>query len=147
MSASCRHVDQHAKRAVKAEGRFFRHTPTPRASCAVHREPDGAISRHTEEKICFRFCIGFARWPDRNPRGVSMAAQERESKRNFIAILSDSTEAQRVVESLAKSDRPVSRALLRLMAAVLNRGVNGGIRPQPRPLPGIIARPTARDAK
>jgi hypothetical protein len=53
-----------------------------------------------------------------------MSAQERESKRNFIAILSDSAEEQRVVESPAKSDRPVSRALLHLMAAVLNRGVN-----------------------
>ncbi len=53
-----------------------------------------------------------------------MPAQERASKRNFIAILIDSTEEQRAVESLAKSDRPVSRALLHLMAAVLNRGVN-----------------------
>jgi hypothetical protein len=53
-----------------------------------------------------------------------MSAQERESKRNFIAILRDSAEDQRAVESLAKSDRPVSRALFHLMAAVLNRGVN-----------------------
>jgi hypothetical protein len=53
-----------------------------------------------------------------------MAAQERESKRNFIAILSDGTEEQRAVESLAKSNRSVSRTLLRLMAAVLNRGAN-----------------------
>jgi hypothetical protein len=53
-----------------------------------------------------------------------MSAQERESKRNFIAILSDNTEEQRAVESLAKSDRPVSRTLLHLMAAVLNRGVD-----------------------
>ncbi|MEO6842697.1 MAG: hypothetical protein ABI192_18275 [Bradyrhizobium sp.] len=53
-----------------------------------------------------------------------MSAQERESKRNFIAILSDNTEEQRAVESLAKSDRPVSRALLHLMAAVLNRRAN-----------------------
>jgi hypothetical protein len=53
-----------------------------------------------------------------------MSAQERESKRNFIAILSDSTEEQRAVESFAKSDRPVSRVLLHLMAAVLNRSVN-----------------------
>jgi hypothetical protein len=53
-----------------------------------------------------------------------MTAQERQSKRNFIAILSDSTEEQRAVELLAKSDRPVSRALLYLMAAVLNRGTD-----------------------
>ena len=53
-----------------------------------------------------------------------MSAQERESKRNFIAILNDNTEEQRAVESLAKSDRPVSRAFLHLMAAVLNRGVS-----------------------
>jgi hypothetical protein len=53
-----------------------------------------------------------------------MSAKERTSKRNFIAILIDSSEEQRAVESLAKSDRPVSRALLDLMAAVLNRGVN-----------------------
>jgi hypothetical protein len=71
MGAGCRYVDQHAKRAVKAEARFFRHTPIPRASYAVCREPDGANSSHTEEKIYFRFCIGFARWRDRNPRGVS----------------------------------------------------------------------------
>jgi len=53
-----------------------------------------------------------------------MPAQEQESKRNFIAILSDSTEEQRAVESLAKSDRPVTRAFLHLMAAVLNRSVS-----------------------
>ncbi len=53
-----------------------------------------------------------------------MSAQERESKKNFIAILSDSAEEQRAVESLAKSDRPVSRAFLHLMAALLSRGVN-----------------------
>jgi len=53
-----------------------------------------------------------------------MTTQEQESKRNFIAILSDSTEEQRAVELLAKSNRPVSRALQYLMAAVLNRGIN-----------------------
>jgi hypothetical protein len=53
-----------------------------------------------------------------------MAAQERESKRNFIAILNDGAEEQRAAESLAKPHRPVSRALLHLMAAVLNRGAN-----------------------
>ncbi len=53
-----------------------------------------------------------------------MPAQNRETKKNFIAILSDNTEEQRAVESLAKSDRIVRRTLLGLMAVVLNRGAN-----------------------
>ena len=48
-----------------------------------------------------------------------MSAQER----GFIVTLNDNTEGQRAVESLAKSDRPVSRAFLHPMAAVLNRSV------------------------
>jgi hypothetical protein len=55
-----------------------------------------------------------------------MSAQERESKRNFIATLDESTEQQHAVESPAKSDRPIRRVLLRLLVAVLNRGVNAG---------------------
>jgi hypothetical protein len=53
-----------------------------------------------------------------------MSAQERESRRNFIAILDDSTEQQHAVGSPAKSNRPVCRVLLRLLVAVLNRSVN-----------------------
>ncbi len=52
-----------------------------------------------------------------------MPAQNRASKKNFIAILSDKTEEQRAVESLEKSDRVVSRMLFGLMAAML-RGAN-----------------------
>lgn len=55
-----------------------------------------------------------------------MSAQERESKRNFIAILSDKTEEQRAVESPTKSDRLVGRTFLGLMAAVLNRARTPG---------------------
>jgi hypothetical protein len=55
-----------------------------------------------------------------------MSAQERESKRNFIAILSDKTEEQRAVESQTKSDRLVGRTFLGLMAAVLNRARTPG---------------------
>ena len=50
-----------------------------------------------------------------------MSAQERESKRNFIAILSDKTEEQRAVAPLANSDRRVRDYFLGLMTAVLNR--------------------------
>jgi hypothetical protein len=50
-----------------------------------------------------------------------MPAQERELRKNFIAILSDRTEEQRAIASLAKSDRPVKDYVLGLMAAMLNR--------------------------
>jgi hypothetical protein len=55
-----------------------------------------------------------------------MSAQERESKRNFIAILSDNAEEQCAVESPTKSDRLVGRSFLGLMAAVLNRARTPG---------------------
>jgi hypothetical protein len=55
-----------------------------------------------------------------------MSAQERESKRNFIALLSDNTEEQCAVESPTKSDRLVGRSFLGLMAAVLNRARTPG---------------------
>jgi hypothetical protein len=55
-----------------------------------------------------------------------MSAQERESKRNFIAILSDKTEEQRAVESPTKSDRLGGRTFLGLMAGVLNRARTPG---------------------
>jgi hypothetical protein len=50
-----------------------------------------------------------------------MSVQERELRKNFIAILSDKTEEQRAIASLAKYDRPVKDYVLSLMAAVLNR--------------------------
>ena len=50
-----------------------------------------------------------------------MSAQERASKRNFIAILSDKTEEQRAVKSPTKPGRLVGRTFLGLMAGVLNR--------------------------
>jgi hypothetical protein len=50
-----------------------------------------------------------------------MSAQERELGKNFIAILSDKTEEQRAVASLAKSDHPVKDYVRVLMAVVLNR--------------------------
>lgn len=51
-----------------------------------------------------------------------MPAQQRESKKNYIGILSDETDEQRAVDSLTKSDRFMKEYLLGLMAAVLNRG-------------------------
>jgi hypothetical protein len=71
-----------------------------------------------------------------------MSARAPESKRNFIAILSEATE-QRIVEappqksslessqespeeSLARSDRPVSRLLVGLMTAMRRRAAKAG---------------------
>jgi hypothetical protein len=52
-----------------------------------------------------------------------MSAQEPESRKNFIAILSDKIEEPRVVESPAKSASLVGRIFLGLMAAIRNRAV------------------------
>jgi hypothetical protein len=49
-----------------------------------------------------------------------MPAQKGELRKNFIAILSDTSEEQRVVESLATFDRPVKDYVLGLIAAVRN---------------------------
>jgi len=54
-----------------------------------------------------------------------MSAQKRETKKNFIAILSETAEEQRAAARPAKADRPVRRGLLGLLAAALNRDVNG----------------------
>jgi hypothetical protein len=51
-----------------------------------------------------------------------MPAQKRELRKNYIRIVSDKTEEQRAVESLAESDRLLKDYLRGLMAAVLNRG-------------------------
>ena len=53
-----------------------------------------------------------------------MSAQERETKKNFIAILSEAACEQHAAHLSAKSDRPIRRRLLGLMAAVLNRDSN-----------------------
>jgi hypothetical protein len=53
-----------------------------------------------------------------------MSAQKREAKKNFIAILSDTAEEQRTADRPAEPDRPVSRGLLRRLAAALSRGVS-----------------------
>jgi hypothetical protein len=51
-----------------------------------------------------------------------MLAQERELRKNYIiGIVSDKTEEQRAIESLAKSDRLLKDYLVRLVAVVLNR--------------------------
>ena len=52
-----------------------------------------------------------------------MPAQQRELKKNYIGIVSDKTDEQRAVESLAKSDRFAKGYLLSLAAAVLHRDV------------------------
>ena len=53
-----------------------------------------------------------------------MPAQKREAKKNFIAILSETAEAQHAVERPAKPDRPSRRGLLQRLAAALNRDAN-----------------------
>ena len=47
-----------------------------------------------------------------------MSAQKRESKKNFIAIVSEINEEQRV-EHAAQPERPARRGLLGLIAAAL----------------------------
>jgi hypothetical protein len=53
-----------------------------------------------------------------------MSAQGVESKRNFIALVSDTTEEQRTVASLTNSERRVRDYFFGLMAAVLKRRGN-----------------------
>jgi hypothetical protein len=52
---------------------------------------------------------------------ISMSAQEGGSKRNFIAILNDKNDEQRMAASPAHSDRRVRDYILGLMAAMLSR--------------------------
>jgi hypothetical protein len=54
-----------------------------------------------------------------------MPAQKRDTKKNFIAILSETTEAQHAVDRPAKPERPTRRGLLGRLAAALNRDVKG----------------------
>jgi hypothetical protein len=53
-----------------------------------------------------------------------MPAQQRELKKNFIAILSDKAEEERAADLRAKPGRPMKDYLLGLMAAMLNRDVD-----------------------
>jgi hypothetical protein len=53
-----------------------------------------------------------------------MSAQKRETKKNFIAILSEITEEQRAAERPVKPARPVRRGLLGRLTAALKRDVN-----------------------
>ena len=53
-----------------------------------------------------------------------MSAQKRETKKNFIAIVSDAAEERRAVGRRANPERPVRRSFLALMGAVLNRDVD-----------------------
>jgi len=55
-----------------------------------------------------------------------MPGKNRESKKNFIGIVSDNTEEQRAVESLAKSNRVLGEYLRGLIAAALNRRSKAG---------------------
>ena len=57
-----------------------------------------------------------------------MPAQKRDTKKNFIAILSETTEARCAAEQPAKPDRPSRRGLLGRLAAALNRSANAGPR-------------------
>jgi hypothetical protein len=50
-----------------------------------------------------------------------MSAQKRETKKNFIAIVSDAAEERHAVGRRANPERPVRRGFLALMASVLNR--------------------------
>jgi hypothetical protein len=49
-----------------------------------------------------------------------MQAQERQSRKNYIGIISDRFEEQRTFETLPKSDRPIKDWLRRLMTVVLD---------------------------
>ena len=50
-----------------------------------------------------------------------MPAQDQKLRKNYISILSDKYEEQRVVDSLARTDRHAKDYLLDLVAAVLKR--------------------------
>ena len=50
-----------------------------------------------------------------------MPAQQRESRKNYIGILSDRIEEQRVIDQLTKTDRRVKHYFKGLVAAVLPR--------------------------
>jgi hypothetical protein len=76
----------------------------------------------TEPEIYLRLRRRFAQWPaNTSPRAAIMSAQKREAKKNFIALLSEITEEQQIIERPAKSDRPVRRGLFGLLTAALNR--------------------------
>jgi hypothetical protein len=51
-------------------------------------------------------------------RERAMPAQKGDLKKNFIAILSDTGDEQRAIESLARSDRPMRDYVLGLIAVV-----------------------------
>ena len=50
-----------------------------------------------------------------------MPAQKRELGKNYISLLSDELEEQREAVPPAKSDRPMKKYILGLVAAVLQR--------------------------
>ena len=53
-----------------------------------------------------------------------MPAQQRELKKNYIGIVSDTIDEQRPVASPEKSDRLTKKYLLGLMAAVFHRNAD-----------------------
>ena len=53
-----------------------------------------------------------------------MSAQERETRKNFIAILSEAAEEQRAADRPVKPDWPARRGFLGRLAAALNREAN-----------------------
>ena len=55
-----------------------------------------------------------------------MQAQERQSRKSYIGIISDRFEEQRTFERLPGSDRPIKDYLRRLMTVVLD--LRGGPR-------------------
>jgi|NGEPerStandDraft_6_1074524.scaffolds.fasta_scaffold679084_1 hypothetical protein len=48
----------------------------------------------------------------------------KQLKKSYIGIVSDKTDEQRAVDSLATSDRLTKKYLLGLMAALFNRGAD-----------------------
>jgi hypothetical protein len=55
-----------------------------------------------------------------------MQAQQRETRKNYIGILSDQLEDRHAADSLAESGRRMKDYLLGLVAAVLNRHGDAG---------------------
>ena len=53
-----------------------------------------------------------------------MSAQERETKKNFIAIVNDATDERHAIDRPVNPERPVRRTFLGLMAVVLNRDID-----------------------
>jgi hypothetical protein len=91
------------------------------AACPPRKRTFRHAGIPTVRKINLRFRIGPTRWFDRRPLELAqMPPKPRESNKNYIGIVSEKTDEQRTIDSLA-SDRLTTKYLLDLVSAVFNR--------------------------